>query len=369
MYDGRISFLNYAERQDGTAIATKLYYEELVRNGKNVDWIQLSDYYHPEKYLNSGILVPGSKLPIRGARVGFDRLIYFPRQLRKLKLSRALFLADPSLIRIGLKHGDFMIKVHDLIPITKYSESRFYTAMVNYAIPRLKLAKKIIVTTNYMKSLISPYVEEKDDIHVVTEPVNISLDSNRAKRHLSKTDKKSQFNVTYIAADRPYKNLKFFIDLADYFQQKNIANYRFLLVSRLRPETLEYLKSLKLKNLTVLSNLSDISEIYYDTDIFVNVSLQEGFGRPNVEAMAFGIPIVAGKTEPFKEILGEVGTFAEEGNLENWFENIMKVSEPENYNRLSNLALTRFRNFYSYDVFSHQLAKAFDSFLECLDLE
>jgi glycosyltransferase involved in cell wall biosynthesis len=56
-----------------------------------------------------------------------------------------------------------------------------------------------------------------------------------------------------------------------------------------------------------LGHVSDqrLVELYNACDLLLFPSLLEGFGRPPVEAMSCGLPVVASSAEPFAEVLGD----------------------------------------------------------------
>ena len=47
---------------------------------------------------------------------------------------------------------------------------------------------------------------------------------------------------------------------------------------------------------------ADLSALYQGAYAFVTASLHEGFGLPGVEAMQFGLPVLASNTEVFNEV-------------------------------------------------------------------
>ncbi|HME70964.1 MAG TPA: glycosyltransferase family 1 protein, partial [Myxococcota bacterium] len=50
---------------------------------------------------------------------------------------------------------------------------------------------------------------------------------------------------------------------------------------------------------------SALEALYYDATAFVTLSRLEGFGLPPLEAMARGVPVVAGRCSVFPEVLGD----------------------------------------------------------------
>jgi len=54
-----------------------------------------------------------------------------------------------------------------------------------------------------------------------------------------------------------------------------------------------------------------VSDFYRAADVFVLCSLQEGFGRAFLEAMSFGLPVIAHRHPVIEYVLGEEGIFAD----------------------------------------------------------
>ena len=56
---------------------------------------------------------------------------------------------------------------------------------------------------------------------------------------------------------------------------------------------------------------AQLAWLYREASVFIFMSLDEGFGLPNVEAMSFGTPIVASDIPVFREIVGDRGTLVD----------------------------------------------------------
>lgn len=355
------AIVNYSRGKDGTAIAAKIYYDVLTESGYHPSWYQFADRFDINDYMQFPTVFPGSGFPINSVRPGWDRMVFFPSRRNSIR-EKKIFLADPTLIRVG-KGKDFMVKVHDINPLTKYREKWTSWAMFKYSMPRLKLANSVIVTTRHMKEIIAGYCTDEQTISIVPEPVY--WDSpKKYNNQKPPTLENGKSQILYVAADRPYKNIIQFLNIAAEFQKKGLNEFEFTLVSRVKESTLEYFKSLNLSNTKILRNVPDMKEIYSKSHILVYPSLYEGFGRPIVEAMSYGIPTISLDIQPFREIIGDDGTLLDGNNVSSWVEAIQSISERARFTEMSLKAKSAYNNRFSETIFKTALKKAFEAFLE-----
>lgn len=357
-----IGLLNYAKKNDGTALAARLYYDTLSDNNIGIKWYQLADQRDVQNYMSYPDVIQGSKMPFRTIRIGYDRMIFFPRIFKNLP-EDYLFLSDPTLIRIGLKKKGFAVKIHDLIPISEFSESAAYRLMFKYAVPNLKHSKMVVVTTEYMRDRLLDHMQERSLIKVVTDPVQDFGSIGNQENFKQEGD---VVKVSYVAADRPYKNIRRFIDIAEYFHRHDLDRFSFTLLSRLKDQERNYLEKKNLPNFNLLNYVENVGQFYRDTDILLFTSLQEGFGRPIVEAMSAGTPSITLAIEPFIEVLGESGNFVQEDDVDQWAEELLKVSEPQIYHKASTSVRDRYLEKFSMKVYEKQLLEAFREFEESI---
>ncbi len=358
-----IAFVNFAKKNEGTAIAARIYYEAAAGLGLSVKWYQLADSVDINDYMAYPTVITGSRLPFKSLRMGYDRLIHMPRAAFSIISEDHVFISDPTAIGVGLRKGHFMLKVHDFIRLTEYSPGFTSWAMFNYVMKRAKHADTIIVTTMHMKRQLEKYLEPAENTFIVPEPVNDSFDSFDSSYRYDERDR-GEINVLYVSADRPYKNIKMFLDIARLFQERSLMEYRFTLVSKLNSNTMSYANGLGLKNLEINEDVKSLVNIYKAADILLYPSLVEGFGRPIVEAMAAGIPTIARDADPFREIVGDSGILLRSDNAEDWADAIESMFDRDRYIGLSRKCRARFEKTYSGEVFRKELLKAFSAFLE-----
>ena len=91
---------------------------------------------------------------------------------------------------------------------------------------------------------------------------------------------------------------------------------------------------------------TDLPLLYNAADLFILVSLYEGFGLPVLEAMACGTPVVASRTGSLPEVVGEAGLLVDPLDIEGIAEAIVEVlSQPHLASQLRERGLNRAANF------------------------
>lgn len=69
----------------------------------------------------------------------------------------------------------------------------------------------------------------------------------------------------------------------------------------------------------------DLSCLYAGADLFLFPSLYEGFGLPVLEAMAYGLPVVASNTGALPEAIGEAGMTTDPRDPDAWAERMVRI--------------------------------------------
>lgn len=357
-----VAIINGSKKFDGTLIATSEYSKVLSDNGYETHWYQCLDTPDADDYLENGVLVDGIHTPIETLSMGINRLFVFHKKLQNLR-EDIVFLADPTLIKISDRNDNVIVKVHDFLPMTPYRPKYTGYLMSKYWMSRLKNVERIIVTTEHVKSQVESLGIDPENIYVVPEPTVFLPDNNHITRSIERIASKKEINLLYIATDKPYKNLEFFINLSKIFSNSKVGyKFNFNLVSKLTPATRRIVSNIESNNLIVSENVKNLAEVFERTDVLLYPSLFEGFGRPIIEAMRFGMPLITNDIQPFREIVGSLGMKVSVDDLQGWVDKILSLTEPETYKKYAELSF-RGAKKYSEENFRKSLLDAFNSAL------
>ena len=161
---------------------------------------------------------------------------------------------------------------------------------------------KIIVPSLFTKNLLKKYaVLELQKIDIIPNIINFrkKIQNHNKKLNFLKEDCKDSITVMCVTSNETRKNINFLSHVANY--SKNI---KFIIVGNIQIK--------KFKNNTY--NFKNISEkdliyLFNISDIFLDVSLFEGFGRTLIEAQYFGLKVISFNTKINKKILENSGTY------------------------------------------------------------
>jgi glycosyltransferase involved in cell wall biosynthesis len=137
--------------------------------------------------------------------------------------------------------------------------------------------------------------------------------------------------ISYVGRHDPYKNILGLIRAMAILQHLYNGPLQLVIAGRLDhryPEAYEEVHHLGLADKVVFCgylNDASLGALYKASDVFVCPSFYEGFGMPPIEAMSFGIPVVASNRTALPEVLGNAALFIDPANPQEMAETIMRV--------------------------------------------
>jgi glycosyltransferase involved in cell wall biosynthesis len=294
--------------------------------------------------------------------MGVNRLWVFPRRLRSAP-ERILLLTDPTLAFVARSPPDTVALVHDLTPLTEFADRRDSTWMFRAILPRLRRMRLVVVTTDLMRSELIARGVDANRVRVVPYTHGLGFHPDHPAHSMERMARTGQIRLLYVATDRPFKNLGFVVQLAQALNADQLGpRFPITILSRVRPETARRLAELKLANLQVVPEVPRMEELYEEHDVLIYPSLHEGFGRPLIEALAYGMPVVANRIRPLTDILGDAGIFLGVGSVDPWVSALLSLREPSLFARHAQRALERGQLFLP-DHFQRSVNEAFRSLL------
>ncbi|MBL7159893.1 glycosyltransferase family 4 protein [Candidatus Microgenomates bacterium] len=211
----------------------------------------------------------------------------------------------------------------------------------------LKLAHKIItISQSTKRDLVELYrVQEK---RIEACYLGVSKDFNPK-------GKKFKSGVPYflfVGALKKNKNIPQILKGFNYFLAKSSKKFNLILVGGdlwLDAEITKTIKELKLTDKIITTgfiNNQDLLEYYRGATAFVSPSLYEGGGLTHLEAMACGIPVIAGNVSSMPELVGSAGILVDPKSEEKIGRAMLKiVNDKEFKNDLIKKGLVQAKKF------------------------
>lgn len=173
--------------------------------------------------------------------------------------------------------------------------------------------------------------------------------------------------VTIVGRLDGWKGHRFFLEAAQKVTTQFNAS-KFLVVGdgALRNELEALSKDLGIEsNVLFCGSRNDIPEILAASDILVSASLDEGFGRVVIEAMAMAKPVVGTRSGGVPEIVmdGETGILVEPENSEDLAQAIRSLlADPERASEMGVAGLNRVKNSFSLEKHTREIEEIYKAF-------
>ena len=171
----------------------------------------------------------------------------------------------------------------------------------------------ITVSESAKRDIVRIYELDPRRVHVVHEaaapafrPVCDLAELNRVRRRYGLGERV----ILYVGTIEPRKNLPRLIDAFAARRRAGDLTHQLVCVGRYGWRSrgigarIERAKVADAITFTGYVPFSDLPALYNLAEMFVFPSLHEGFGLPVVEAMACGVPVIAGRTSSLPEVAG-----------------------------------------------------------------
>lgn len=235
---------------------------------------------------------------------------------KRIQLGRRAFVYAPHM-RPFLLAANQVVTIHDLIHYHYPTRNVAENAYNNLLLPRMLRRLNGILTVSHSSKLALCDVYRLPPDRVKVVPNGIDLADWRPSGRPPASDPAYLLVVT---ANRPYKNT---VELLEHYRLW-ADRFRLVIVNtrgRYGGVVRDSIRTLRLEEVVDLRD--DLTEhelicLYQDCTATVYPSLMEGFGRPALEAMAVGRPVILSDIPVHRENFGRAAIFVSPGDPESW---------------------------------------------------
>jgi len=320
--------LHYESHGAGISKYTNMLLKTFIEENYDVD-ILIRDEFKHELFSNNLIF---TNQTINGSK---DRIIY--EQLKAQKLYKNYKLVHfPDYATPALYKGKKVATIHDMAMHTMRDK---YTVMQNITKNILikntiHSAEKLICDSEFSKrELLNYYPKAEDKVEVIYGGIDIpeiNINPDEEAKVLQRFNIVKNKYILYVGTIAPHKNIKKLIQAFSYIKNK-IPEYKLVIAGKkgwMYNEVFEEVERLNLQNEIIFTDFVsdiDLEVLYKNAELFVSVSLYEGFGFPPLEAMGRNIPVLISDIEIFRETCLDCAIYCNPNEIEDIGDKIIQI--------------------------------------------
>lgn len=235
------------------------------------------------------------------------------------KKERLDIIHNPKSAISLLKPCKTVTTIFDLIPVTNPETEKWMArAYWKVQIPIAARYADFVITSSEFakKEIINRYGTRGDRIKVIPisynsncRPIEPGPETEAVKKRYSIPDK----YILYVGTIQPRKNISTLIKAYSSLAKSGRITHKLVITGRkgwLYDPLFELIKNEGMEEKAIFTGFvpdEELPYIYNRADIFVYLSLFEGFGIPPLEAMACGVPVICSNTTSLPEVAGDAG--------------------------------------------------------------
>lgn len=232
----------------------------------------------------------------------------------------------------------YVVTIHDMVhhKISGHKKSRVWKFYAyQYLIKKAADNAKLIITvTESAKKEIVKYLEVNPEKIVVT--YEAPTDQEVVPANIEKVKEKYLLSRPYflfVGTLERKKNIPMLAKAFDLFLSKYKFDMDLVIAGKVDvhyPEIKDQIMDISHRNRLVLTGYvedEDQAALYQGAYAFITTSLHEGFGLPGLEAMRYGLPVLASNTEVFNEVYDNGAIYFDPLDPEDIAEHMKLVSQ------------------------------------------
>ncbi len=250
--------------------------------------------------------------------------LVYPRTIKKRLHEGIVHIASHEQAHVlnAMGNKNSIVTVFDIFPVyILRKDIRKEYGKLNYLLHKLDVpmwtralrkAKKVIAISEFTKKEVVENLKYPSErVEVIHLGVN---DKYKLLRDFKKPDCFQGKTILYSGTEDFRKNVPSLIKVL-YKLKKKLPDVKMVKVGRPksragRRKLLELIAKLNLINdVTFVEYVPEYKlPLYYNSaDLFVSMSIYEGFGLPQLEAMACGLPVITSNASSLPEVVGDAG--------------------------------------------------------------
>lgn len=242
-------------------------------------------------------------------------------------------------IPLKYKNGKLIVTIHDLAHLC-YPANIFVYLYASFMLKNAaRKADKIISVSQFTKKeMISKLNVPEEKIITIYyglnqlfKPIENERQRIEIAEYLSNKYGISGDYILSVGIYKPHKNFMTLLNVYDKLIKEEKIPHKLVLAgfstAQCKP-LIKKIAQLKLSDRVIILGYLDWKElilIYNKADLFISLSLYEGFGLPVLEAMACGVPVVASNTASLPEVVEEAGLLVDPYNIDEIKEKVLQV--------------------------------------------
>lgn len=294
-------------------------------------------------------------------------LVHFPHWNVPLGIKTPFVVTIHDLILLEQPQSAHATTRHPLIYKTKYA---MFKQVLGHAIAA---SKKIIAVSNYTKRDILEYFPNTpaNKIHVVyegmtdlhTQHLNLETTRPNSIRHISPHTK----YFLYVGNAYPHKNLLSLLHAFSFFHKLHpdihlvLAGRSDVFYQRLHRGLQEIDVPDSVVTFVMNPSDSELALLYQHATVYLFPSRCEGFGLPPLEAMSFGVPVLASNASCIPEILGQAALYFSPDDIEEMVEVMERaINDDKLLEEMSCRGKTQIQH-YSWEKMAKEIETIYES--------
>ncbi len=259
-----------------------------------------------------------------------------------------VFFTPIQTVPFFLPKCKIIVTIHDLAFLKFPNDFTFKACLkLSFHTKRaVKKAEKIIVPSKATKNdIIKYYKIDSEKIEVIYHgfasyrPARNALRSNAGRPATTGQQPVNKY-ILFVGIIQPRKNIQGLIEAFEILKnnfQLSTPNFQLIIVGGkgwFWKKVFEKAEKSKYKEDIIFTgqvSLKKLLELYQNAEVFVLPSFYEGFGLPILEAMANGVPVIAGNNSSMIEIVGGAGILINPYKPEEIAEAIKKIIQDKNF--------------------------------------